>query len=495
MKKLTALMMAAALALAASADSDVKLGTLLVTDQAGLVKATAQLAGLAGNPMLGVMASTSIASFPVYKHFGPMRENSQMLFVAYGEALEDDFDDIEGAVLYPPQRTKIAFMAEHPGCYEKDGVIVIEERNATAAGDDDDGDDDDDSSVKRTYTAFSEDGQWATMSNDKDAALRALGEVAQATAPLNGEIARLTIFKDVFQSLSVAIGKGLQHETNERKKATMMQLKDRVNMIDTVTVGLKITEAGGEISGTFVPVAGTELATVGREPLAAAPLAFAPAQAIFAAASAKGSGERKFDATQYGALVALLEKHGVMSDYCTCAFADDSANMTIDIAKAIAFFKGPGAEKASVIDPESFVEEMGTIFNSADQTPIAEQAGGAISLTLANHPAAVAPEAKFNALFPEAASLQPFTVSVGSYYELVKALATEAVPEAPEEIRPTITTILSTLPPAGNAAIANVYYRSGDTILFTSRISVDELRGIGAIVNAAVGFVTAQMMN
>lgn len=495
MKKLMMLIMAAAMALAAAADADVKLATMLVTDQSGLVKATAQLAGMAGNPMLGVMAGESIASLPVYRHFGPMRANEQMLFVAYGEAQGDDFDDIECAILYPPQRTKIAFIAAHPGCQEMDGVIVTEEKEANDDDDSDDDDDDEEPEVKRTYTAFSEDGQWAAMSDDKEAALRALGEVELARAPLGGEIVRVTILQPVFKSLSVAIENGLKHETNERKKASLTQAKGRLNMVENVTFGLKLTEAGGEINGSFVPVAGTELATMGATPLEAAPLAFAPPQAIFAFASAQGSGFRKFSLEQYGALVALLEKNGVMSDYISCTFVGASANIMLDVTKAIAFFKGPGMEKASAIDPETFVEEMGTIFNSADPTPIAELPGTAVSVTLTNHPAEASPEARFAAVFPEAAWLNPFSVSVGSYYGLVKALATEALAETPADIKPTIEAILATLPPAGNAATACIYYRSGDAILFKSRISADELRGMGAIFNAAAGYFMAQMMN
>ena len=503
MKKHIILAAAAAMMLmSAAADELVKIGSAQVADQATLTKAAAQLASLSGNPMLGALAASSIAKNPVYEYFGPMRAGEPMLAIVYadkddlqkaadGAESDDFFDDldVEIAVLYPAQRTKIAFMAAHPGSYEKDGLVVVEALNED---DEDIGDDGEKPEPERTYTAFSEDGLWATMSKDKDAARAALAEVAAATAPLEGDFVRFQIPQSFFKIAARALGELAKKEKDEQKSKNLAIAQKRFTMIESARVGVRATETAVDLRGSAKPLPSTEAAAVGLTPLGQDPLAFAPADAIAATAAAPGAGCPEFGLRRYVAVSILLEKYGIKSDYLTAAFTDATANILFDPAKAIAFFQGPGKEKAAAIDPAIFSAELREAVYEASDVALCATPASNISLAIAGHPAPVPPAEALVKTLPEAAAVRPYFVQHIAIYALLKGLAKEFAALAPAEAQTGIAAMLATLPPPGAAGTASAYFRNGDDISFITRISADEIRGVGALVNAAIGFITAQ---
>ncbi len=503
MKKHIILAAAAAMMLmSAAADELVKIGSAQVADQATLTKAAAQLASLSGNPMLGALAASSIAKNPVYEYFGPMRAGEPMLAIVYGEtdalqeasdgAESDDFFDdldVEIAVLYPAQRTKIAFMAAHPGSYEKDGLVVVE----TLDEDDEDiGDDGEKPEPERTYTAFSEDGLWATMSKDKDAARAALAEVAAATAPLEGDFVRFRFPQSFFKIAARALGELAKKEKDEQKSKNLAIAQKRFAMIESAHVGVRATETAVDLRGSAKPLPGTEAAAVGLTPLGKNPFAFAPADAIAATAAAPGAGCPEFGLKRYVAVAVVLDKFGIKSDYLMAAFTDTTANILLSPAKAIAFFQGPGKEKAAAIDPATFAEELREAMYAPNDCVLSETPAMNLSVTLDGHPAPAAPDEAFIKTLPEAAALRPYYVQHIAIYALLKGLAKEFAVLAPAEAQTGIAAMLATLPPPGAAGTASAYFRNGDDLSFITRISADEIRGVGALVNAAIGFITAQ---
>ena len=54
--------------------------------------------------------------------------------------------------------------------------------------------------------------------------------------------------------------------------------------------------------------------------------------------------------------------------------------------------------------------------------------------------------------------------------------------------------LLQTLPAEGKCGVASCSYRKGDAHVQLTRLSADELKGLGAVINAGIGYAMSASM-
>ncbi len=302
----------------------------------------------------------------------------------------------------------------------------------------------------------------------------------KAPGQMDGAVVRVTVpasgVKAVLPLLEKAKG-----ETACAQKAALDDLIATLRMVDSCTLALKVSDAGLEIGGTLVPVAGTDLAKIGTVPLAEDPFAFAPATALVADAYAANSGYAADTLDQVQTILDVLNKNGVKTDWLKSQRTDNFLQLTLDSAAAIRYFKGEGKEAVTKLKPEMF--EGVTCLKGSGRPVVGGPAMGT-SLSLANAAAKTSPTARFRRVLPEAAAKKPFGARVISLYALLTALANDGVQLAPEKDAATLKSLLATLPPPGDGASAGAIWREGDAFGFVSRLSADEFRGLAVAIQS-----------
>ncbi len=480
MKKPVLAAIAAMLAVAALAEP-VKMFTVQSADQAGLMQAVTKFGMMTGNPMVGALAGGALSEFTPYDTPEPMREGVPLLYVVYADSEKlaanptGPFDDVEQALIFAPVRTKEEFVAAHPGCEDLDGVIAIKEK-----GDEDDDDPD------KIYTAFSADGKFAAVADKREMALAALAESAATIAPMDGDTLRFALTKKAFSAI-VTMLECAQSAEGSSSSEFMKVNVEVAKMCEDFRFGVRISDKGLDVRGALNLVPGSPLAQCGNVPLSPDAFAAIPATAAIAAVAAQNSGVRNF-ATTFGAIAALLEANGIAGDYFTCTTEGTSANLTFDWQKASTFFSGPGEEAIEKLDPEKTADEFRKVIlegNTIDATRPATS----FSFTLTSAPLTENVGPLFAKLLPEAAEMKAYYAGVTRLYAVLKLGAPAFLELIPESDRAPISAIVSALPPVGDAAIVSALGANGLERTFIWRVSPDELRGLGAIVNSCIGFM------
>lgn len=329
-------------------------------------------------------------------------------------------------------------------------------------------------SICTVYLTKDEDGdddldaKWTTAPGQMD------GAIVRVTVPASG-------VKAVLPLLEKAKG-----EAACANKAALDDFIATLQMVETCTFAFKVGDAGLEVGGTLVPVAGSDFAKTGTVPLADDPFAFAPATALAADALAANSGSSAVALDQVQKILDVLNQNGVKTDWLKSRRTDNFLQLTFDSAAAIRYFKGEGKDAVTKLKPEMF--EGVTCLKGAGRPVVGGPAMG-VSLSLASAAAKTSPTARFRKVLPEAAAKKPFAARVVSVYAFLTALANDGAQLAPEKDAATLKSLLATLPPPGDGALAAAVWREGDAFGFLSRLSADEFRSLAVAVQTVGTYV------
>lgn len=474
MKKIIA-MLVAGLAFGAMAAVE-KIAVLEIADINRLVKAAVKAGELVGQPMLGTMASGSLAMNPYLEVFGPMRDGSSAYLVVYADA-EKKLDELEPdfAIVWPVTRSKTTFVASNPGCKEQDGVIAVPE-----VDDDDDDEEKEDSEPEYSYTAFSPDGKWAAKSESAEFALKSL-EVVAASSLQTDEVVRASITPAGMKLICKALEK--QFEEDCGNVDANKNLLKFLQMMSEIEAGVGIGDAGLTLSAVVTPVAGSVLAASGTKTFECCPFASLKTGAFFAGATQAGViAAGNID--NYDKLLKILNKAGVKTEFLKVSSDEGTVEWTLDIPAFVKYLK---ADKDNEIDQKAIKESIEKLqAETSDEWTKVSDKPYKVSFSLEGVAAPVPPGELFKSIMPEAAGKKPYSVSVGSFAALAIELAPVIVEDLPAERRDAIKPLLATLPKPCKGGVASASWREGDKFVGKFRVSAEEIKAIAAVVNVVM---------
>jgi hypothetical protein len=472
MKKALASVLAA-LSISAFAAWD-RVASLQVADVAAQGEAAAKVGQMVGNPLAAASLAAALAGMPTVTFFGPAREKATMLVPFYldmkavAKNPQDAIDDMKVSVLYPVSISKEEFIKRHEGAVEKEGAVVVK---GDLSGEDKD--------EEKTYVVFSKDGKWAGASDDPERAKLALADVKLAEKALKGEVVRLRVNPKAVKALAAAV-KDVPGMT-----ATNMEM---INALKAFSLGLRVSDRGIDLNGSITFAEGTEYAKCGLKPLGADPLAFAGKGAFSATAEAEDCGNYgRMTDKKWADILALVKKHGGfdLSQFLARSKDGSAERYVFDIAAVI---------KTVTENPESFgkfdfekfsadAEKLEETEKFTAKAPACANAG-----VIKGFESQWTVAERFAATVPEAAAKKPFYVTFGSISSVVKAIVPHLLALVPEEQRAAIKPVADTFAVETKTGIAAMMWRAKaeDPMRFMMRISADEIRGIGGIINAAM---------
>ena len=487
MKKIMAVALAA-FALSASAAWQ-RVGSVQLADVNALTKGVSKVGEMTGNQMLGMMVTPALMGMPDVQLFGPGRDGAATLYVMFvDDAAKDDadFDSLcEFAILHPVTQTKAEFIAAHDGCVEKDGVIRV------AMEDDDDDDDDDDDVADADefkFVVFSPDGKWAAMSDKAAQAKAALQSVAQAERPMKNDLLRVFVDPSGMKELQKFFEKTANKAAKEAKgECDLKQALDAVKQVSSLAAGLGVDDIGIALHGAVVPTKGSNLSQCGMTPLEANPLAFAAKDALVAVAEAAGSGAQT---VKWSEIVKVLSKHGIkVQDFIAVDEKPGQTSFVLDTAALIKFFKEESEKLAKKIDPKALKADVSTL--DKDKTIFSPKSeANKATLSVKGFTPAVSPAERLAKVLPEAAKKQPFSVSVVSYYAVVRAILPEVSSLVEKDEKAMFDTVMAAMPPCGDGGMACATWREKDKLFALVKVSADEVKGISSMFSA---FAAMQM--
>ncbi|MGN0855197.1 MAG: hypothetical protein ACI4R9_06730 [Kiritimatiellia bacterium] len=486
MKRLFAVV-AASLALLASAASE-RIVVIRVADTAGIVSAVTKLGEFIGNPMLVMPLVAGVSANPVVEMFGPGRTGVPIMVEIYFDSAKAPADaspekqieeGADFALLYPVTKGKAAFLANNPNATEKDGVITLV-------------DEDDDESSKFSVV-FSADDSWAALSCDADCARAALADTKCAATSLGGDLLQVECPPAGISFLNRFIEMGAA-ETGASRADVEPVLK-LLRQGKAFSIAAQVNDAGLTLRSKMVPVAGSDLAKAGKEPLAAGDaLAFAGDDAVYARAYGKGCimADVDFDVwwTKFTSFVA---KQGLDMAWLVCTKKGATRTITFDFDNCVKYFKTAGKAKFEALDPEAVVKDFKTMMTLGTGIT-SDTPAGAYALALKGVHFKGTPAARFARIAPEAAAKKPYMVSVGSFYAALHALAPKLVVLLSEEAAAFAKPLLPTLPPADLGGCAAYSWREGDDHRTVIRISPEEIKGWSVCANIYLTYTMQQMM-
>lgn len=462
-----------------------KIGTVQFADVNSLVKGVSKVGEFTGNPMLGLVASGSMAEMPCVKLFGEGRAKASIVFTAFIDDTKDAtkaLSSLEYAILYPMAQGRQQFLAQHPGSKVEGDVIRVVETEA----DKENGVDE-----KAVYVAFTKDGKWAAMSDKREQAKLALGDVKVGERPLKGSLARLAIAPKGMEILRNALDEVVRQLQAAKKPnwndLGIQRMEKVLKDAHSLVFGIGIDDKGLAFRGAVVPVKGSELSKCGQKTLGADPLAFAAKDALMVTAVAADCGQAYF---QMDDLRKVLNKYGLKLDFLDeKVVGENTVCYTLDVPATFAYLAAASNTLAK-IDGEKLGREIAEVCNGGAYS--SKNPAMAMSFAIKGHATPVTPAQRFAAILPEAAKLRPFQMQVFSLYSFVKALLPSVLANLNEADRATYGTLLGTLPPEGKGGIASVQWRDEKALRFLSRVSPDEFRSISVVVTACTVFPMQQ---
>lgn len=472
--------MAVALAAASGAFAAMqKITTVQVGNTTELVAAGAKLGELTGNQMIAGMATAALMQNKLTEFFGPMRQGEPLpsaLFDVYvdidkiGAAGGDAFD---ATLLYPVVGTKEKFLKGHPGSAEKNGVIKLGNGSLFK------------------YAAFSADGKWMAAGGNSALVLAAANRTAAAAAGLRGNALRVSSGPKELSVILAAVDKYsvANPETVDDRFYTLLK------SVTSFDAALKISNAGLDISASTTQAAGSVLAKFGLNQLGGDPFAFASSDVVFACAETAGarSGTCKLDYEgQVKTLLGMLRKIGVDSGkFLDVAVKGCEVKCTVDVAAAVRY--GMAATTNGVADAiaancasngEEIVKTFNDNFSAKELVPSTKPLYA--SLAVKNYKGGCSMSQRYAASLPAVARKSPFSACVFSYVSLFRAALPPMLSALDEETRAGIQPMLSMMPQEAKGAVAAATWRHGESFRHLMRITPDELKGIGAIVNTVM---------
>lgn len=475
--KAIALTLAAAAAITAVAAPE-RIASISVADSAALAEASGKIGQMTASPMAAVTLSSALANLPTTAYFGPGRAGTPTTAVLFadfdkipseaGGSLDAAFD---GALLYPVTLSKEDFAKLHPGASAADGVLTVPGNSRDPLVFDKCG--------NRSFVAFSEDGAWAAIAKTPGTAKLALGERGAAATPLEGKILEVKLERAGVNAI-MKLAKAAQDD--------VPQLADYLSIIDQIAcvkIGVKVSDLGIDFLAALKLVDGAELSKCGLKPLEANPFAFAGKNAVSAIAEAENSGSR----------YATDSEWAVAMDLVKLFFADPSTVLVRNVengVETVTIDFAPIVERVNsgepVPDISDEMEKLAGKIEALKQPAAFKLEGPAIrsALAIKGFESQWTVQERFDATIPEAAGKKPYCATFMSLTSVLKALTPHIVKMLPEEQRATLAPALSAMVVEAKAGIASASWREGEIYSGVFRISADELRSIGGLVNMLV---------
>ena len=459
-----------------------RVGALQVADMKAIKEAAVKVGQMFGNPIVAAGVESGLAEVPMFTFFGPMRPKSSMLFslLVKSDVLakepEKAFDELEYAMLYPMSITKDAFVKLHEGAYETNGVVVVK---GTLDGSNPDTD--------KTYVVFSKDGKWAGASDNPEHCTVVLRDAAVAEKSMDGEIARVMVDRSAFKAVGDLLSK---------QKDVAPDVLACVKALRSVVLGVKVSDLGIDLAAGLKMDDGSKLSKVGLKPLAADPFAFAGKSAFCAKNLQAEDCERMCmsggDMTdgQWAALLPVCRKYGIdVAKFLTRASDGGKTLYTYDFGALFKFVQ-ENEEKIGKIDAMALMGDIAAVCK--DGKLGAQKRANAVAVSVKGFNPKRPIAERFAATLPEAAGGKPFCVGFFSVSSFLKSLVPHLVALIPEAQRKEMGPMLDALAVEFKCGIASAYSREGDEIKALTRISADEIRGIGGIAN---GVMSMGLMN
>lgn len=444
-----------------------------VADVKAQCDAIGKVGKMIGNPFAAASLSAALADLPTVKFFGPARAATPLLYSVFMDAekaAKDPSGALDGAeyvVLYPLTVTKEEFLKRHPGTVEANGVFVVK---GDIEGEDLDED--------KTYVAVSKDWKWASASRVAEHAKLTVADVKVVEEPMCGEVVRLRLGQNALAML-VASAK----ESADAKPDTIELLRS----VKSLSLGLGVADIGVDLSVGASFAEGSELAKCGLVPLGDGPLAFAGKGAIFAAARAENAGCNDWEKDEkWNELVAVLKKAKIdIGRFFVRERSDAGLFFTFDPG-ALFKYLSESMDELSDVD----FEKLGKDLDKLSEGDKFTAAGPAVSeaFRVKGFESQWTAAERFASTLPEADGKKPFFVSFTSLTSFAKALSPHIAAQVPEEHRGSIKPVLDALDAEAKNGIAAACWRSdsGEPVRVLVRISMDEIRGVGGIVNAVM---------
>lgn len=484
MKKLIAAAVSA-MALASMAAME-EVAKLRFADADGLVAAVAKIGEMSGNGMIGVAAAAQVNELEIFKFFGTARPGASiaMSFLADGEKLDkglEAFGDSLGVVVLYPINGKAEFLSKHPGSVETNGVVFVQDDSCDM--------------FDETYLAFSPDGKWVAASDKADLAKTGLGLASAASKPMGADLVKVRVGEKSMKLLLSVLEKASAESAAKGEELVSKKDLEYLKGFASLAGSIRVGSSGIDFLSRLGVVKGSEADKIGSKPLAKDALAFAGENAVSAVAAAEGSGGA--DAKEVvDVVVSALAKRGVKLDFLGLKSAPGRVTLDLDIPALVKYVQGEGAAAFSKIDPEELIAELRPALEAAT-SKTSPSAGPAFSgaTSIKGFKPKFSAAARLAKTLPEAARKPVYGVSACSIYSIVKGVVPQVVATLPAEAAGQAKPLLAALPDEGQGGIAQAWWRDGAAHVGIARISADEIRGIGATVNAVMGLVMANAMS
>ena len=468
-----------------------KVATVQIDNMTGLVQSCTKLGEMLGNPMVVSMVTGALANNPAAEYFGPMRADAGVSVVlgVYLDAAKlgctNENDEVVAyTVVYPVVGGKAKFMKLHEDAKEQDGVIRV---------------DDDE------FTAFSDDGKWATKADTAELAKSALADVEIAQKKMGGNVARVRVNQKGLNALAEAIDKAIKEEKSAKSADWLKPLVESIRGATAAVGAMKVSDSGIDFTGSLKAASDSALAKFGKTSLGADHLKFAAKDAVYARAIAPGGTMRSNQPIdeQMKLVFKLIKDIGVDLDkFLAYAVKGDDLRIVGDVKSAIDYFKGAETNglKAAVMKKagdKDFMERLFGEYAEATNKNLAfEPCTQALNLSFAirGYTGAASLAERFVATLPEAAAKKPFDCAFISYVSVVKAIIPAISESLDEEQRAMAQPLLVQLPKESKGGIASATWREGETFKALCRVSADEIKGIGSLVNVGMSFAMMQAM-
>lgn len=437
-------------------------------DTTACIKAFAKLGEHCGIAMLGPMVAPQVANNPIAQFLGPMRENSSALLLGYiPEAAlntSNALDNLNYAILYPVRRTKAKFLADHPGSVETNGLIIA--RNPRG---------------EKYYLAFSKDGRWVATARYEAFIGPALTEIDAAQQAMDGDVIRARVTELKGFSLAVRGTATPAHETNAVEQVQIDAVREFLQDIASIDIGLRVNDLGVDFRGRLVPRSGSGLSKMGRTVLGKGPLDFADAGAMGAQAGTEDAflpGDERLDTDKVD---EVLAKYGtsLLALGVDVSEKDRTLSVVLDIVPLVAGLKTNELFKTDAPKVKELCDEL-----KAKARFMLEENGMKDVCLRAQFgvkgvKASVSPAERYARTLPEVADKPVFSASCYSFYELLKAWLPQLVDAgllgADEQVQ-VLNPMSAALPPPGNGGTAGAMWREEEDICYQVRISKDEFK-------------------
>ena len=485
MKKLIT-SLACAVALASSAATWERVGSLQVAGTDGLVAAVAKIGEISGNQMLGVMAASQIPQMPGTDFFGPMRQGSSMSFALFldsgafakaaaaggDEKALDELDAaFEYALVYPMALPKEEFLKMHEGAVETNGMVCVKGQPFDADAD------------GLTYVAFSKNGKWAVASDKREQVSLALADVSSFGRSMKGDVARFEMLPRAMELVSPvldAVAKKLAAEKSEcGLSAEEVEL---AKGLSSAKGGMRVGNAGIDIYGEYKALPGSALSRLGTVPFGGAPFADAAADEL---ASSESTFQKCDFEGVWKAVATVLAKYKIdTSSFMKVTFGK-SSRIELDPAALVAWSRSAATNELADVDFDNLNKDLAAALSKQRSGYLPATGKESAGFAITGFKPQFTPAQRFAATLPKTAGANIIAASIMSLSGIMQAITPAILSSLDEEVRASLAPVVLLLPKETKGGIASAYIRADDvTVKGIFRISADEIKSIGVSVGA-----------